>query len=141
MTHISNFAHDRLALYLFNALFSFVRRWTQLELIAERPLTLGKKYFEIFPEDKMPVWTVRELLYRDYYGLLCNQEKSVLMCIDPPMQSQCSTKECSSHPICTPDTAHMYPHNTRYVPTHTTHTYPHNTHARTSILTLHGGKF
>ena len=58
MTHVTNYAHDRLALVLFDALFRFVQKWTQLKLIADRPLNLGRKYFEIFPQDKMPVWTV-----------------------------------------------------------------------------------
>ncbi len=58
MTHVTNYAKDRLALVLFKSLLEFVTEWTQLKLISGRPLTLGQKYFEIFPEDQLPLWTV-----------------------------------------------------------------------------------
>ena len=58
MTHIENYARDHLASVLFRALFEFIQQWTLLELKVGPPLTLGRKYFEIFPEDKNPVWTV-----------------------------------------------------------------------------------
>lgn len=58
MTHVTNYANDRLAPYLFQHLFKFVTRWTKLELLSGRPLTLGQTYFSLFPEDKEPVWTV-----------------------------------------------------------------------------------
>ena len=60
MTHVTNYATDRLGLVLFKSLFEFVTEWTRLELFTARPLTLGQKYFEIFPEDRLPVWTVSE---------------------------------------------------------------------------------
>ena len=53
-----NFGHDRLALVLFEALFRFVHTWTNLQLIADRPLNMATRYFTIFPEDIVPVWTV-----------------------------------------------------------------------------------
>ena len=58
MTHVMNYAHDRLALVLFDALLDFVREFTQLDLATDQPLTLGRKYFELFPEEKSPLWTV-----------------------------------------------------------------------------------
>ncbi|XP_064395577.1 bifunctional heparan sulfate N-deacetylase/N-sulfotransferase 1-like [Halichondria panicea] len=56
MTHVTNYATDRLTLQLFSDLFQFTRTWTNLELTTDRPLNLGKRYFEIFPEDKVPIW-------------------------------------------------------------------------------------
>ncbi len=64
MTHVTNYAHDRLALVLFKALLEFVTEWTQLKLISDRPLALGQKYFEIFPEDELPLWNVSSLCAR-----------------------------------------------------------------------------
>lgn len=58
MTHVTNYAVDRLAPELFEHLFDFVQRWTNLNLVSGPPLTLGKIYFDIFPEDNMPFWTV-----------------------------------------------------------------------------------
>ena len=58
MTHMTNYASDRLALELFDKLFTFVRDWTNIKLVSGPPLTLGRTYFDIFPEDKMPFWTV-----------------------------------------------------------------------------------
>ena len=58
MSHLPNYAKDRLAPVLFTALFKFVTRWTKLSVYSGPPLTLGKKYFSIFPEDKEPLWTV-----------------------------------------------------------------------------------
>lgn len=61
MTHITNYATERLAPQLFTALFQFTHTWTNLELSTDLPLSLGKRYFEIFPEDKVPLWGVRML--------------------------------------------------------------------------------
>lgn len=60
MTHTPNYSRDRLSPFLFESLFKFVAHWTKLELHSAQPLTLGKKYFSIFPEDKVPLWTVSE---------------------------------------------------------------------------------
>ena len=59
MTHVTNYAKDRLSPFLFLNLFQFITRWTKLQLVTERPLNLGKIYFSLFPEEKTPVWTVR----------------------------------------------------------------------------------
>ncbi len=58
MTHITNYATERLAPKLFTSLFQFTRTWTNLELTTDKPLNLGRRYFEIFPEDKVPLWGV-----------------------------------------------------------------------------------
>ena len=58
MTHTPNYCCDRLALYLFSTLFQSLSKWTQLQLATEPPEVLASKYFHIFPEDKLPVWTV-----------------------------------------------------------------------------------
>ena len=56
MTHMGNYANDRLALYTFESVIKFVKCWTNLQLKQITPLELGIKYFEMFPEDKEPVW-------------------------------------------------------------------------------------
>lgn len=76
MTHVTNYAKDRLASFLFHHLFKFITRWTKLELQSARPLTLAQTYFSIFPEDRVPVWTVsrpRPLVgvVRDPMGVVC----------------------------------------------------------------------
>lgn len=58
MTHYGNYAKDRLALQLFRSLFSFVKKWTQFELLTNKPLNLSELFFSYFPEDKEPLWTV-----------------------------------------------------------------------------------
>ncbi len=58
MTHVTNYATDRLALNLFKQLFQFTLTYTNIKLLTDKPLNLGKRYFEIFPEDKVPLWTV-----------------------------------------------------------------------------------
>ncbi len=58
MTHYNNYGSDRLALVLFKTAFSFIKKWTQLELVYDKPQELGEQYFKIFPEDKDPLWTV-----------------------------------------------------------------------------------
>ena len=58
MTHTTNYAMDRVALTLFDHLFKFINRWTNIKLHTGRPTALAKKYFETFPEDKYPLWTV-----------------------------------------------------------------------------------
>ena len=57
MTHFTNYANDRIALFLFRHLFEYIAKWTNLELKALTPLKTAEKYFELFKEDKMPVWT------------------------------------------------------------------------------------
>ena len=58
MTHVTNYAQDRLALHLFTELLHFVSDCTQLQLASDQPLALAREYFNIFPEDKLPLWTV-----------------------------------------------------------------------------------
>lgn len=54
---MTNYAKDRLAIFLFENVFQFISRWTQLELRTDRPLNLGKRYFSLFPEERQPLWT------------------------------------------------------------------------------------
>uniref|UniRef100_A0ABM5GJJ0 [heparan sulfate]-glucosamine N-sulfotransferase n=1 Tax=Pogona vitticeps TaxID=103695 RepID=A0ABM5GJJ0_9SAUR len=56
MTHLSNYGNDRLGLYTFVNLASFVQGWTNLRLQTLPPLQLAQKYFELFPEQKDPLW-------------------------------------------------------------------------------------
>ncbi|XP_032080371.1 bifunctional heparan sulfate N-deacetylase/N-sulfotransferase 3 isoform X2 [Thamnophis elegans] len=56
MTHLSNYGNDRLGLYTFVKLANFVQSWTNLKLQTLPPLQLAHKYFELFPEQKDPLW-------------------------------------------------------------------------------------
>ncbi|XP_042326027.1 bifunctional heparan sulfate N-deacetylase/N-sulfotransferase 3 isoform X4 [Sceloporus undulatus] len=56
MTHLSNYGNDRLGLYTFVNLANFVQSWTNLKLQTLPPVQLALKYFELFPEQKDPLW-------------------------------------------------------------------------------------
>ncbi|XP_072138966.1 bifunctional heparan sulfate N-deacetylase/N-sulfotransferase 2-like [Mobula birostris] len=56
MTHLSNYGNDRLGLYTFESLVKFVQCWTNLKLQTLPPVKLAARYFELFPEEKDPVW-------------------------------------------------------------------------------------
>ncbi|XP_019377570.1 PREDICTED: bifunctional heparan sulfate N-deacetylase/N-sulfotransferase 3 [Gavialis gangeticus] len=56
MTHLSNYGNDRLGLYTFVNLANFVQTWTNLKLQTLPPIQLAHKYFELFPEQKDPLW-------------------------------------------------------------------------------------
>ncbi|XP_047654876.1 bifunctional heparan sulfate N-deacetylase/N-sulfotransferase 4 isoform X2 [Phacochoerus africanus] len=56
MTHLSNYGNDRLGLYTFVNLANFVQSWTNLKLQTLPPVQLAHKYFELFPEQKDPLW-------------------------------------------------------------------------------------
>lgn len=58
MTHLSNYGNDRLGLYTFVNLANFVQSWTNLNLQTLPPVELAHKYFELFPEQKDPLWQV-----------------------------------------------------------------------------------
>lgn len=58
MTHLSNYGNDRLGLYTFVHLASFLHSWTNLELHTLPPLQLAHKYFQLFPEQRNPLWQV-----------------------------------------------------------------------------------
>ncbi|NWQ72963.1 NDST4 sulfotransferase, partial [Columbina picui] len=56
MTHLSNYGNDRLGLYTFANLASFVKSSTNLNLQTLPPIQLAHKYFELFPEQTDPLW-------------------------------------------------------------------------------------
>ncbi|XP_026164572.1 bifunctional heparan sulfate N-deacetylase/N-sulfotransferase 2 [Mastacembelus armatus] len=56
MTHLSNYGNDRLGLYTFESLVKFVQCWTNLRLQTLPPVQLAEKYFQIFPEERDPLW-------------------------------------------------------------------------------------
>ena len=58
MTHLSNYGNDRLGLYTFVNLANFVQSWTNLKLQTLPPVQLAHKYFELFPEQRDPLWQV-----------------------------------------------------------------------------------
>ncbi|GAA31076.2 heparan sulfate N-deacetylase/N-sulfotransferase [Clonorchis sinensis] len=60
MTHMTNYKGDRLALYLFDALFRFVRQWTNLQLATAPPIQLAHFYsrrFKEFGANDLPLYT------------------------------------------------------------------------------------
>lgn len=59
MTHLSNYGNDRLGLYTFVNLANFMQSWTNLRLQTLPPMQLAYKYFELFPDQKDPLWQVR----------------------------------------------------------------------------------
>lgn len=61
MTHMSNYGNDRLALYTFESVFKFVQCWTNLRLLSAAPLQLAEKYFQLYPEEIDPVWSVSKM--------------------------------------------------------------------------------
>lgn len=73
MTHLSNYGNDRLGLYTFESLVKFVQCWTNLRLQTLPPVQLAEKYFQIFPEERDPLWQVSivSLIFREH--LLCRQ--------------------------------------------------------------------
>ncbi|XP_062070555.1 bifunctional heparan sulfate N-deacetylase/N-sulfotransferase 2 isoform X2 [Lepus europaeus] len=56
MTHLSNYGNDRLGLYTFESLVRFLQCWTRLRLQTLPPVPLAQKYFELFPEERSPLW-------------------------------------------------------------------------------------
>uniref|UniRef100_A0A4W3HZT3 Bifunctional heparan sulfate N-deacetylase/N-sulfotransferase 1 n=1 Tax=Callorhinchus milii TaxID=7868 RepID=A0A4W3HZT3_CALMI len=56
MTHLSNYGNDRLGLYTFKNLISFLQCWTNLKLRTLPPVQLAHKYFQLFPQEKDPLW-------------------------------------------------------------------------------------
>lgn len=70
MTHLSNYGNDRLGLYTFKNLVKFIQMWTNLSLQTLPPVQLAQKYFQIFPEERDPIWQVTEELRRGS-GLTC----------------------------------------------------------------------
>lgn len=58
MTHMSNYARDRLALYAFEYVLSFIKCYTQLQIETLPPIELANKYFQIHSEEKDPLWMV-----------------------------------------------------------------------------------
>lgn len=79
MSHMSNYANDRLGLFTFRALFEFVQKYTNLRLkyspdipqvdtddssdsgngkqVAGGPMFLANYYFKLHPEEREPLWT------------------------------------------------------------------------------------
>uniref|UniRef100_A0A671KC57 Bifunctional heparan sulfate N-deacetylase/N-sulfotransferase 1 n=1 Tax=Sinocyclocheilus anshuiensis TaxID=1608454 RepID=A0A671KC57_9TELE len=56
MTHLSNYGNDRLGLYTFKNLVKFIQMWTNLKLQTLPPVQLAQRYFQIFPEERDPIW-------------------------------------------------------------------------------------
>ncbi|CAL1537160.1 unnamed protein product [Lymnaea stagnalis] len=57
MTHMSNYANDRLAMYAFEKVIEFVLTWTNLRLLSPPPAEIARRYFSMYPQEINPVWT------------------------------------------------------------------------------------
>lgn len=55
---MSNYANDRIALYTFESVLNFIRCWTNLHFKTIEPTELAVKYFKLYPDEKIPLWTV-----------------------------------------------------------------------------------
>ena len=93
MTHLSNYGNDRLALFLFEHAVDFVQRYTNLQLVTEPPLKLAEVYFNLFPNEKMPVWTVS--IY------VCSIDGLISMCVCIYVCLSVSVRLCLHACICT----------------------------------------
>lgn len=69
MTHLSNYGNDRLALYTFESVIKFVQCWTNLQLKQGSPMDHAIRYFDLFPEEEMPIWRVRKLFPFCFTGI------------------------------------------------------------------------
>lgn len=58
MTHMPNYAFDRLAPYTFESVIKMVKCWTNLDLQTKNPSDLARIYFEMFPEEEAAIWGV-----------------------------------------------------------------------------------
>ena len=58
MTHMPNYGHDRLAPYTFESVVKMIKWWTNFDLRTDNPEVLAEIYFNMFPEEKAPVWGV-----------------------------------------------------------------------------------
>nr|XP_002120286.1 bifunctional heparan sulfate N-deacetylase/N-sulfotransferase 4 [Ciona intestinalis] len=56
MTHQSNYGNDRLGLFTFDREIKFIYKWTNLRLKYEPPMALARRYFNIYPEEREPLW-------------------------------------------------------------------------------------
>uniref|UniRef100_A0A3B3Q680 Bifunctional heparan sulfate N-deacetylase/N-sulfotransferase 1 n=1 Tax=Paramormyrops kingsleyae TaxID=1676925 RepID=A0A3B3Q680_9TELE len=56
MTHLSNYGNDRLGLYTFKNLVKFIQTWSNLKLQTLPPVQLAQRYFQIFPQERDPIW-------------------------------------------------------------------------------------
>ena len=57
MTHMTNYANDRLALYTFEKVISLLQKWTNLQFLYLPPLQVAHLYFQKYPQEKEPIWT------------------------------------------------------------------------------------
>ena len=60
MTHLSNYGNDRLALYTFESEVKFLKCWTNLRLKTVKPTEMAQIYFNMHPQEKDPIWRVRD---------------------------------------------------------------------------------
>ena len=57
MTHMTNYANDRLALFVFKNLFNFLSQRTNLKFVFKSPIKLANDYFSLHSNEIEPIWT------------------------------------------------------------------------------------
>ena len=58
MTHVQNYGSDRLSLYTFERLFTFLGETTNFKLLQAPALQMAEKYYKRYPaEAQTPLWT------------------------------------------------------------------------------------
>ena len=62
VTHQGNYGNDRIANFLFQNVFFFLSTWTNLKFYSQPPLETVKIYFNLHPEEREPLWTVKSFL-------------------------------------------------------------------------------
>ena len=64
MTHMPNYAFDRLSPYTFESVLSMLKCWTNLRFETASPTEMAKIYFDqMYPDEKVPVWGVSQLFF------------------------------------------------------------------------------
>lgn len=58
MTHMSNYATDRLAPFAFESVLRMLTCYTNLRFKTRNPTELADRYFRMYPQEQTPLWTV-----------------------------------------------------------------------------------
>ena len=62
MTHMSNYATGQLAQYEFEGVTKAIDTWTNLKMLAPHPIDVAREYFQLYPDEVSPLWSVRSAL-------------------------------------------------------------------------------
>eukprot|EP00117_Sycon_ciliatum_P016688 scpid24542/ scgid2276/ Bifunctional heparan sulfate N-deacetylase/N-sulfotransferase; Glucosaminyl N-deacetylase/N-sulfotransferase; Sulfateless; Heparan sulfate N-deacetylase; Heparan sulfate N-sulfotransferase len=103
MSHYVNYGGEKLAIGLFESLFEFVTRYTNLELSSVAPTQLAKEYFDLNPGEEDPLWQDPCSEVRLYNGWMSSGKKcytlpTVLMTGDDRDLSTSLYTKLTTHP-------------------------------------------